>query len=163
MYLVPSSLGMQSNNSYCLMTCDTYRLEVIKYPNFLTMLRGELHCDVSHKSVWLFPLCQGHQKPVNDTRHTTQLLGMCQPGIQFVNCKAYIEQSWVLTEERWFSVSKTTKPNFWQSETRQLELWNFAQWEILSIVPGKVLWRMCIGGLGTKIKQQINLALKWNH
>ena len=34
-----------------------------------------------------------------------------------------------------------------------------AQWEILSIVPGKILWRKFIGGLGAKI----NRALMWNH
>ena len=45
----------------------------------------------------------------------TQLFGMSQPGIQFVNCKAYVEQSYVLTEESLFSVSKTTRLDFWQS------------------------------------------------
>ena len=44
-------------------------------------------------------------------------------------------------------------------ETRQLELWNLAQWEIFLIVPGKVLWRKCIWGLGAKT----NRALMWNH
>ena len=36
---------------------------------------------------------------------------MCQPGIQFVNCKASVEQSYVLTKESSFSVSNTTRPD----------------------------------------------------
>ena len=51
------------------------------------------------------------------------------------------------------------KSVFGNQEIRQLELWNLAQWEISSVVPGKVLWRKCIGGLGAKINQQINQHL----
>ena len=38
-------------------------------------------------------------------------------------------------------------------------MWNLAHWEILSQVPGKVLWRKCIGGLGAKIYQLNNRHL----
>ena len=48
---------------------------------------------------------------------------------------------------------------FGNQEIRQLELWNLAQRKILSLVPGKVLWRKCRGGLGAKITR----ALMWNH
>ena len=51
------------------------------------------------------------------------------------------------------------KSAFGNQEIRQLELWNLAQWEVSSVVPGKVLWRKCIGGLGAKINQQINRHL----
>ena len=44
-------------------------------------------------------------------------------------------------------------------EIRQLELWNLAKWEIVLLVPGKVLCRKCIGGLGAKINQLINWHL----
>ena len=55
------------------------------------------------------------------------------------------------------------KSVFGNQEIGQLELWKFAQGEVLSVVPGKVLLGMCRGGLGAKINQQINLALMWNH
>ena len=55
------------------------------------------------------------------------------------------------------------KSFFGNQEIRQLELWNFSKWEVLLVVSGKVLWRMCIQGLGAKINQQINLTLMWNH
>ena len=45
------------------------------------------------------------------------------------------------------------KSIFGNLETGQPELWNLAQWEVSSVVPGKVLWRKCIGGLGAKINQ----------
>ena len=51
------------------------------------------------------------------------------------------------------------KSDFGNQDLRQLEPWNLAQWEILSLVPGKVLWRKCIGGLGAKINQLINQNL----
>ena len=51
------------------------------------------------------------------------------------------------------------KSDFGNQEIRQLELWNLAQWKILSLVPGKVLWRRSIGGLGDKINQLINQHL----
>ena len=125
--------------------------------------RGELHCVVSHKSVWLFPLCQGHQKPVNDTRDMSGIPHSCS------GCFSQVYSLWTVK----FMLSKA---KFWlkkvdsqlpklqdltvgNQETRQLELWNLAQWDILLIVPGKVLWRKCIGGLGAKI----NRAPMWNH
>ena len=40
------------------------------------------------------------------------LFGMCQLGICLANCKAQVEQNYVLTEESQFSVSKTTRPDF---------------------------------------------------
>ena len=51
------------------------------------------------------------------------------------------------------------KSDFGNQEIRQLEPWNLAQWEIVSLVPGNVLWRKCIGGLGAKINQLINRHL----
>ena len=125
--------------------------------------RGEIHCVVSHKSVWLFHLCQGHQKPVNDTRDMS--------GIPH-SCLGFVSQVYSL----WTVKLMLSKANFWlkivdsllarlqelicvNQETRQLELWNLAQWDIFSIVPGKVLWRKCREGLGAKI----NRALMWNH
>ena len=91
----------------------------------------------------------------------------------------YVKNSFVTVVLKWFSVTKNFieqyQPRgglhsvvshnsvFGNQEIRQLELWNFARWEVLSVVPRKILWRMCIGGLGAKINQQINLALMWNH
>ena len=103
----------------------------------------------------MFPFCQGHQKPVNDTKA----------------CQAYHTVVWnvsarysLWTVKFWLKKVDSQLPRlqdliFGNQETRQLELWNLAQWEILLIVPGKVLWRKCIGGLGGKI----NRALMWNH
>ena len=42
---------------------------------------------------------------------------------------------------------------FGNQEIRQPEPWNFARWEILLLVPGKVLWQKCIGGLGAEINR----------
>ena len=51
------------------------------------------------------------------------------------------------------------KSDFGNQEITQLELWNLEQWDILSLVPGKLLWRKCIRGLGAKINQLINRHL----
>ena len=75
------------------------------------------------------------------------------------------EFSWIypnLSEFTWreglpFVVSH--KSDLGNLEIRQLGLWKLAQWEILSLVPGKVLWTKCIGGLGAKINQLINRYL----
>ena len=40
-------------------------------------------------------------------------------------------------------------------EIRQPVPWNFERWEILLLVPGKVLWQKCIGGIGAKIDQDL--------
>ena len=121
--------------------------------------RGELHCVVSHKSVWLFPLYEGHQKPVNDTR---DMSGMPQ------SCLGCVSQVYTL----WTVKLMLSKGKFWlkkvdsqlarlhdlifgNQETRQLDLWKLAQWKILSIVPGKILWRKCIGGLDAKINRAL--------
>ena len=59
----------------------------------------------------------------------------------------------------WLCSVVSHKSYFGNQEIRQLEPWNLAQWEILSLVPGEILWRMCIGGLGAKKNQLINRHL----
>ena len=93
--------------------------------------------------------CQWHQRHV---RHTTQLFGKCQPGLWTVKLMLSKESFWLKKVDSQLTILKDLI--FGNHETRQLELWNLAQWDILSIVPGK-----CIGGLGAKINQ----ALMWNH
>ena len=125
--------------------------------------RGELHCVVSHKLVWLFPVCQGHQKPVNDTRDMSGIPHTC------LGCVSHVYSLWTVNlmwskamfwlQKVYSQLARLQDLIFGNQETRQLELWNLAQWEILLIVPGKVLWRKCIGGLGAKI----NRALMKNH
>ena len=127
------------------------------------ILRGEVHSVVSHKSVWLFPLWQGHQKPVNDTRDMSGIPHSC------LGCVSHVYSLWavqLMLSKAKFWLKKVNSLLerlqdliFGNQETRQLELWNLAQWEILLIVPGKVFWRKCIGGLGANI----NRALMWNH
>ena len=125
--------------------------------------RGEVHYVVSHKSVCLFPLCQGHQKPVNYTRDMSGIPHSC------LGCISQIYSLWIvkllLSKAKFWlkkidsQLARLQDLIFGNEETRQLELWNLAQWEILLIVPGNVLWRKCIGGLGAKI----NRAFMWNH
>jgi len=157
---------------------------------------------------------QGHKR---HAWHTSQKLGVCQPGIQFVNCKGlshrhlrlvwhtrdlsgtpetYLGHHGYATDNRdvsgiqetclthhtvfgdvsaWYTVCelwrfKLSKAEFWlkkvesqlarpkdllfsNQEIRQPEPWNFARWEILLLVPGKVLWQKCIGGLGAEINR----------
>ena len=105
----------------------------------------------------MFPFCQGHQKPVNDTRDMS--------GIPH-SCLGYVSQVYSL----WTGKLMLSKAKFWlkkvdsqlarlkdlifgKQETTQGELWNLAQWEFFLIVPGKVLWRNCIRGLGAKIEK----------
>ena len=90
-----------------------------RHPIFRNILiqRGELHCVASNKSVWLFLLCPGHQRPVNDTRDMSDIVHSC------LGCVSQAYSLWtaklklrkVLTKESWFSVSKTTRPDFQQS------------------------------------------------
>ena len=52
--------------------------------------RGELHCVVSLKSLWLFPPCQGHQKPVNDTRDMSGIPHTC------LGCVSHVNSLWTV-------------------------------------------------------------------
>ena len=149
------SVQCSSEQSSVMQFCEEKRIVV--------HWRGELHRAVSHKSVWLFPICQGHQRPVNDTRDMS--------AIQH-SCLGWVSQVYSV----WTVKLKLRTANFWlkkvdsqlarlkyllfgNQELGQLELWNLAQQEILSIVPGKVLWRKCIVGLSAKIYR----ALMWNN
>ena len=125
--------------------------------------RGELHCVVSHKSVWLFPLCQRLHRSVNDTRDmsgiphsclgcTSQVYSLSTVKLMLRKAKFWLKK----VDPQWARLQNLI---FGNQETRQLELWNLAQWKILPLLPGKVLWRKCIGGLGAKIIR----ALMWNH
>jgi hypothetical protein len=121
--------------------------------------RGELHCVVSHKSVWLFPLCQGHQKPVNDTRDMSGIPHSC------LGCVSHVYSLWtvklMLSKAKFwlkkvdFQLARLKDLIVGNQEIKQLELWNLAQQKILSLVPEKVLWRKCIGGLRAKINRAL--------
>ena len=65
------------------------------------LFEGESYIVLFHLSQFdCFPFCQGHQKPVNDIREMSGIPHSCLGYVsQFVNCKAYVEQSNVLTEE----------------------------------------------------------------
>ena len=127
------------------------------------LVRGELHPVVSHKSVWLFPICQGHRRPVNDTR---DISGIPHSGL---GCVSQVYSLWTIKlklskAKFWLKKVDSQLPRlqdliFGNQEIRQLELWNLTQQDILLLVPGKVLWRNCIGGLGAKIYR----TLMWNH
>ena len=119
--------------------------------------RGELHCVVSHKSIWLFPLCQWHQRPMSGIPHSC--LGCASQVYSLWTVKLLLSKAKFWLEKVDSQLARLQDLIFGNQETRQLELWNLAQWEILSIVPGKVLWRKFIGGLGAKI----NWALMLNH
>jgi hypothetical protein len=135
----------------------------IKDAALASMERGELHCVVSHKSVWLFPRCQEHQRPLNDTSNNSGIPQSClgcvsqSASLQTVRLKLSKAKFWLKNVDS--QLARLHDLIFGNQEIRQAELWNFAQWDILSLVPGKVLWRKCIGGLGAKI----NRALMWNH
>ena len=84
--------------------------------------RGELHCVVSHKSVLLFPICQEHQRPVNDTSDMSGIPHSCfgcvsqSASLQTVRLKLSKAKFWL---KNGFSVSKTTWPDFWQSGNKK--------------------------------------------
>ena len=127
------------------------------------MFFSVLSYGISHKSVWLFSLCQEHQRPVNDTRDMSGIPHSClgcdsqSAGLQTVKLKLSKAKFWQKNVDS--QIARLHDLIFGNLEIRQLELWNFEQWEILLLVPGKVLWRRSIGCLGAKI----NRALMWNH
>ena len=119
--------------------------------DFMNKWKGEQHCVVSHNSVWLFPLCEGYQKPVNDTRDMSGIphscLGCVSQVYSLSTVKLMLSKAKFWLKKVDSQLARLQDLLFGNQETRQLELWNMAQWEILSIVPGKVLWRKCIGAL----------------
>ena len=116
-------------------------------------LFSSVQCMVHREVVWLG---HGHWPQHQDRQACKKKGSSPNPGYPQPQKRA-INYNWKPRGGLHCDVSH--KSDFGNQLIRQLELWNLAQWEILPLVPGKVLWRKCRGGLIAKINQLINRHL----